>query len=336
MNHQLERLAEQIPLVPGRVLLELTNGLTVASALTAERQAQGVVARLVSQILGRDRKADLMTLRSLIDGQQVLADWLTEVSARGAVSDLALAMAAAQLSETSRVAADARARSLALATELRSLSAVVAELAEICDKRLDEIDAWRAEVTAYLTAQRSFDLAVERWQAGRSYAALPWAYQVILLAREVATGPCGRWEQEHDGEFSTRLTDRMVTHLASRVPTTAGFMVSRQLEEGSPGLLDDTQRQLVAEVLDVGLAGDLALSPRPLATAAALTMDLSALPPADRPANPGGIAVELARRRVGWLDGGATLSSFVSTAVHEQMEAAGLAWQQLEIRHVRR
>jgi hypothetical protein len=336
MNYQLERLAEQIPLVPGRVLLELTNGLTVASALTAERQAQGMVARLVSQILGRDRKAELMTLRSLIDGQQALADWLTEVSARGAVSDLALAMAAAQLSETNRVAADARARSLTLATELRNLSAVVAELAEICGKRLDEIDAWRAEVTAYLAAQRAFDMAVERWQAGRSYSALPWAYQVILLAREVAAGPCGRWEREHDQEFSTRLTDRMVTHLTGRGSAAGGLVVARLLEEGNHELLDETQRQLVAEVLDIGLVPSLALSPRPLATAAAFTMELSALSPVDRPANPGGIAVELVRHRVGWLDGGATLSSFVSTAVHEQMEAASLAWQHLEIRHDRR
>jgi hypothetical protein len=335
MNHQLERLAEQIPLVPGRVLLELTNGLTVASALTAERQAQGVVSRLVSQILGHDRTAGLMTLRSLVDGQQALADWLVEVSARGAVSDLALAMAAAQLGETSRVAADARARSLALAAELRNISGLVGELAEICDTRLKELDAWHAEVTAYLAAQRAFDLAVERWQAGRSYAALPWAYQVILLAREVAVGPCGRWEAEHDEEFSTRLTDRMVTHLTGRGQQPGGLVVARLLEEGSRALADDDQRQLIAELLDVGLTAGLALSPRPLTTAAALTMDLSAIAAADRPASPGAIAVELARRRVGWLDGGATLASFVGTAVREQMEAAGLAWRQLEIRHER-
>ena len=336
MNHQLESLAEQIPLVPGRVLLELTNGLTVASALTAERQAQGVMSRLVSQILGRDRKASLMTLRSLIDGQQALTEWLVEVSARGAVSDLALAMAADQLSETSRVAGDAHARSLTIAADLRDLSTVVAELAEICDKRLEELDAWRVEVTTYLAAQRAFDMAVECWQAGRSYATLPWSYQVILLAREVAAGPCGKWERDHDAEFSTRLTDRIVTHLANRVETPGGFVVARLLEDGSDQLPDEAQRQLIAEVLDVRLAPGLALTPKPLTTAAALAMELSAIPSADRPTNPGGIAVELVRRRVGWLDGGATLSGFATTAVREQMETADLAWQQLEIRHERR
>ena len=59
------------------------------------------MSRLVSQIIGHERRAELMTLRSLADGQQALADWLAEVSARGAVSDLALAMAVAQLRETS-------------------------------------------------------------------------------------------------------------------------------------------------------------------------------------------------------------------------------------------
>jgi hypothetical protein len=65
-------------------------------------------------------------------------------------------------------------------------------------------------------------------------------------------------------------------------------------------------------------------------------MDLASLPTANRPPNPGGIAVELARRRVGWLDGGATLAGLVDTAVREQMETAGLAWRQLEISHERR
>ena len=64
-----------------------------------------------------------------------------------------------------------------------------------------------AEVTEYLAAQRAFDMAVERWQAGRSYALLPWPYQVMLLAREVAVRPVRRWEREHDDGIQ-RSADR--------------------------------------------------------------------------------------------------------------------------------
>jgi hypothetical protein len=331
MSNELDRLADQIPLVSGRVLLELANGLTVASALTSDREARGAVSRLVSQIIGRDRRAELMTLRGLIDGQQALTDWLAEVSARGAVSDLALAMAKSQLNETSEVAARAHARSLTLDADLRGLSTVVAELADICAKRLDEIDTWRAEVTEYLAAQRAFDMAVERWQAGRSYSLLAWPYQVLLLAREIASGPCGAWQRAHDTEFSVRLIDRIVSHLASRVETAEGFVTAQLLDEASDQLAGESPRQLVAEVLDIGLAPGLALPPSPLTAAAALTMELASIPEADRPSKPGRVAVELTRRRVGWLDGGATLAGFAATAVHEQFETAGRAWQRLEL-----
>jgi hypothetical protein len=332
MIHDLNLLAERVPLVTDRVLLELANGLTVASALTAERQSRGFIARLAAQVTGRDHQAQLMTLRSLIDGQQAITEWLNEVTARGAITDLALAHVTAYLSETSRVVAGTQARGLVLAADIQGVSETLASLSAACAKRLDDLESWRDEVTLYLSAQRAFESATERWQAGRSYAELPWPYQVLLLAREVAGGPGGWWDYTHGPEFSARLTDRIVTRLNGTVGSAGNLLLVALLDEACEQVPDVRQRQFLAEMLDVGLDPGLALPGGPFTTTAALTMELGALPEFARPGQPARMALELARRRTGWLDGGATLTGLVRTAVREQMEMATLTWRRLEAR----
>lgn len=331
MTDDLTRFAEQIPLVTDRVLLELANGLTVASALTAQRSSRGIIARLAAQITGRDHQAQLMTLRSLIDGQQAITDWLVEVTARSTVSDLALAQVTTHLAQTSRMVADVRDRHQQLTGELQGLSELVADLAQTCVRRLDGLESWRTEVTLHMAAERDFQLATERWQADRSYANLPWPYQVLLLSREVAAGSCGRWEYLHDAEFSTRLADRIVAQLRGRSAMAGSFLLVALLGESSDQLSDVRKRQLVAEVLGTGLDSQLALPTGPLTSTAAITMELAALPANIQPSQPAHMALELVRRRLGWLDGGATLSGFVRAAIREQMETASLTWQRLEI-----
>jgi hypothetical protein len=329
MNDDLTAFAERVPLVTDRVLLELANGLTVASALTAERESRGVIARLAAQVTGRDHKAQLMTLRSLIDGQQAMTEWLNEVTARGAITDLALAHVTAYLSETSQIVADTRAAAWRLAGDIQGISEALASLSAVCGKRLDDLESWREKVTLYMSAQRAFEMAVERWQAKRSYAGLPWPYQVLLLAREVAAGPCGRWDYAHGPEFSVRLADRMVARL-SDVP--GSLLVTELLEASWAEVPDVEERLFLAEMLDVGLDPALALPGGLLTAAAALTMELAALPDAARPAQPALLALELTRRRRGWLDRGATMPGLVRAAVREQMEMATLTWRRLEAR----
>lgn len=331
MNGGVDPLVEQIPLVTGRVLLELTNGLTVASALTAERHDRGIIAQLVAQVLGRDQKAQLMTLRGLIDGQQALTQWIVEVSNRGAISDLALAQVAGHLRQTKRITAELQSRASALAADLRELSTVVAEIAQVCADRLGELEKWRAEITLRVSAQTALDTAIERWQAGRSYTDLPWAYQVLLLAREVALGPCGKWEHLYGAEFSPRLADRIVAHLRSRMRPPESFALAALLDDSINELPKEQHRQLVAQVLDAGLEPGLALPARPLTATASLATELAALPRSARPEEPGTIALELIRRRLGWIDGGATLPEFIGVAVQEQMDMARLTWQRLEV-----
>ena len=317
MTGDVVALARQIPAVEDRTLLELVNGLTVAQAITADRRELGPVARIVTQILGRDRSGELLTVQALIDGQRALMCWVTEICDRGAITNLTVA----------RIADHLRL-SLSTAESARDMAT---ELGEVLGTRLRILEESRARADALSAAEHALNASLTAWDAGRTYAALPWPYQVILIARELAAGACGRLEPlTGDDRYRLRITDGIVARLRATVGE-RGFAVAEVLDESWPELRTE-QRWLVAEVLDIGLDGSLALPGCPLASVAGTTMELAALPEDARPSSPGRSAMSLGRRRQGRIDGSATFPRFVERAVNEQLDAASTVWGQVERR----
>lgn len=317
MISDVTALAQQIPAVEDRALLELVNGLTVAQAITADRRELGPAARIVGQILGSDRTGELLTLQALIDGQEALTRWVTEICDRGAITSLTVARIADHLRLVLRTAESARD--------------MAATLGEVLGAQLRALEESRARADALSAAEQAFNASLAAWDAGRTYAAVPWPYQVILLARELAAGACGRLEPlTADNRYRVRITDGLVARLRASVGG-HGFAIAEVLDESWPELRTE-QRWLVAEVLDVGLDRSLALPGCPLASVAATTMELAALPEDARPSSPGRSAMSLGRRRQGRIDGSATLPRFVERAVNEQLDAASTEWTQVERR----
>jgi hypothetical protein len=307
-------LARQIPTVEDRTLLELVNGLTVAQAITADRRELGPAARIVSQILGKDRSGELLTLQALIDGQRALVRWATEICDRGAITNLTVARVADHLRLSVRTAESARA--------------MATELGEMLGARLRTLEESRTRADALSAADHALNASLTAWDAGRTYAALPWPYQALLLARELAAGPCGRLEPlTGDDRYRLRIADGIVARLRADVGE-RGFAIAEVFDE-SWQVLRAEQRWLVAEVLDVGLDGSLALPGCPLASVAATTMELAALPGDVRPLSPARSAMSLGRRRQGRIDGSATLPRFVERVVDEQLDAAGTVWDRV-------
>jgi hypothetical protein len=317
MNGDVTVLAGQIPAIEDRALLELVNGLTVARAITAERRDLGPSARILARILGTDRRGQLLTLQALIDGQQALTQWATDLSNRGAITNLTVARVADHLRRTLRTAQEARIMAI--------------ELGDALGTRLWALENAQVQANALSEAEHAFNARMDAWAAGRVYASLPWPYQVILLARELAAGPCGQLEPlTGDRRYRTRIADGITARLRGAVAET-GFAIAEVLDDSWPDLHDE-QRWLVAEVLDVGLDGSLTLPGCPLASVAATTMELAALPSDTRPLSPARSAIALGRRRQGRIDGSSTLARFVERAVNEQLDAAVLVWGQLETR----
>lgn len=330
VNDDVRRIARRIPGVSDRSLLELVNGLGVARGVTADRATQGVIGRLFADLTGKSQQAQLLTFRALIDGQQALLELSTESAARSAVTDLALARVATHLRHTKDLAAATQRGHQQLAAEFAQFAAAVGQYIQVCDTRIEQLETWRATVDLRLAAEDI--LADTAARALSSYNGIPWPYLTVLMARDLASGPCGRWETQHGGAvFRTRIIDTIVTTLKEIAGTPdGGFAVAVVLDESWQALRSDDHRMLLAELLDAGLRPGLALTDRPLTGAVALTMELAALPAGIRPDHPARTALELSRRRNGWVDAGATVTGFVKRAVGEQLDLAAESWRRWE------
>jgi hypothetical protein len=330
MSVPIEALKEQIPAVADRTLLEMVNSLTVAQGLTTARTELGPLGRLAAQLLGRDRRAGLLTDQALIDGQQALLGWLAEVSATAQVTNLAVARVATHLHRVR----DAAAAGLRLGAELGArmdiLDAAVRTLGSEFDARLDRLEQWRATVDLRLAADGAFAAAVDSWRSGRTYTDVPWPYQIALLARELAAGPCGEADRRApEWRLRARIVDTLVAESRGAAAEQVGFAVAAVLDDSWRRLADPAERWLLAELLDVGLAPGLSLPDQPLSAITATTMEFASLPDEARPASPAACAVELVRRRLGPVDRSATLRGYVTQLVGEQMDAAARIWAQL-------
>ncbi|MGR4853536.1 hypothetical protein [Streptomyces sp. LARHCF252] len=326
MSEDLYQLARDVPLVPDRVMLELANSVVVADDLTRFRQEQGVIRGLLAGIVGKERRRELLTTRALIDGQQALIGWVTELSGHVQVSDLALRRVANCLGETRRRSESDTAR---LSARLTELAEVVARVAEACEDRFTRIEdrvsalEHRQALTELrLRADESFALSTGRWASGQTYATLPWPLQVVLLAAELANGPAGLYgHQAGDKTFDERLVNKIMT--TPRRDSPQGRFVVTDLLDEACGSLAGSERQLVAELLGSGLETSLVAPTGALLSVIGSAVELWALPQGARPAAPAKTALALVQRRHGtWTPRTSSARRFVEHVVAEQTAAS--------------
>ncbi|HLU73466.1 MAG TPA: hypothetical protein VKZ82_14845 [Nonomuraea sp.] len=330
ISDDVRRMARRLPGVTDRTLLELVNGLGVARGVAADSAELGVIGRLVAELTGRRHKAQLLIFQSLINGQLALTDLATESNRRSAVTDLALARVADHLRQVKETAAATRIAQQRLSFEVSELTVLVGEYIQVCDERFRELEDWRASIDLKLAADDFLADTVAR--ADAAYAGVPWPYQAILMARHLASGSCGRWDALRTNEtYRTRVTEAIFGVLGEvHAAPDRGVTFVAVLDDSWRRLHSADQRWLMAELLDAGLRPELALDRKPLTSIAALTMELASLPEESRPEQPARTALELNRRRAGWIDGGATRKRFVELVVAEQFDLTASAWQRLE------
>jgi hypothetical protein len=328
MTADVARIARELPPIADRALLELANSLVVAEDLNAFRREQSAVGAVVARITGSDRKRALLTERALADGQRALVSWLTEVSGHVTVTDLAVAEVARHVQETRRRIDRTADRATA---RLGQLADVVARIAEACEERIGSLDARvsaleEAQLTLRLRldAEEAFELAVERWSAGRTYPDLPWILQVVLLAGEIAQGPAGRHAQLSGSDtVSARLVHRiMASPRSAAVLERPGIVITRMIDDEYRDTPDAGRLRLVAEILGAGLEPGLAPELGPLVSMVATATELWTRPDAARPPEPAASARELAVRRPGWVPRTSDPYSLVERVVREQARAS--------------
>jgi hypothetical protein len=180
--------------------------------------------------------------------------------------------------------------------------------------------------------------AIGRWQDGITYTGLPWAVRVVLLAQEVANGPAGAYELL--APISVEAGSPNPTGLAGDPRRYQDMLADRILRLSTPGdkweglrdlvgllgalvaeVSSVEDRELVSEVLGVGLVSDLApLHRGPLSATVALALDEATRPgPLD-----GRTLHAVIRRGCGgvYLPSKFTARAFVKQVVDEQAASA--------------
>ena len=320
---EIKAITKDVPGIDDRALLDVVNRIGVAKDLTAHRSGESVSSRILSTVIGTDRERQLRTLRALTDNQREIFRWVTEIANGVTITGLCLERVTQHLRHVRDVATAAHELSLRNAAELRELADVVARIAAECERRLHQLELRVAVLERANSARESLDQTVSRWQAGLSYSRLPWLCQVILLARESASGPCGAVEH-YDGNTSyrERLTNVLISDRRSKHGASSAGL-PRYLAEMIDATTSRTQVEVAGWLLEIGLPGALALPNSPLTSTVLHALELAALPDGTRPGNVPGAALDLARQRYGGPDGFYRVQDLVRILVDDQFAGAG-------------
>lgn len=329
MTDDLRTWAEQIPPVTDRMLLEVVNNLTAAKAVVDDRSELSPIAGLIASLMGRERRGALLVERNLVQAQQAQLRWVAEIARRGTVTNLAVAKVAGHVQHVLGVATEAGRTATETAERLALLGEVVNELEQAVAERLKELDEWRKTVDLRQAAHVELESALADRKAGLAYSGVPWPYQVLLIARSLAGGACGELDQRvGDRTTAGLLAARLISDLLD-AGTAQRLSVVSLLDDSWHTTPDAERRLLLAELLDVGLRPALGFPDCPLASTAAATMELSALPALARPESPALAALTMTDRRFGRQERSATLAGFVKRVVAEQWEASARVQAQI-------
>ena len=256
-------IAQGVPLVDDRLLLELLNDLHTADDLVRATVREGFFARLLGQVTGRTRRRDTAVKGALVGAQRDTLAWLSSLTGRLTVTDLVVAEITDEVARIRKDVEGLGDRLRWAEDGIRELALVLAELAERTGRGLAEHD----ERLRRIEGRLAVDDAVRRWRRPRPDPGLGRLFGAVLLAREVAAGPTGEFTgTEHGTHVEQELVDRML-----REPPAPWYdgvrSVAGLLAEATRLLPGDNHRLMVAELLGEGLWDEQTRARGPLSTA---------------------------------------------------------------------
>ena len=279
---ELDRLIERFPLAQGRATKELLQhtlaNVDQTGRIVEERAGRGRFRRLVSAVRGASFEEESKIFRDLVGHQQQLARHVDRMLRHSMAVDADIAQVAGHLRRTQYIAVNAEQlagenaeRQHQLARALAGLADFVVEAESRLDSRIDTLQLALADLESRVTrleteraADRALAKAVARWRSGAAYAGLPWTVQVLLLAQEVFTGPCGRYELlTGDTEtYREELREALVgaggpAGAEGTVAWTGRQPVPQVLADAAGGLGGGELRLVVAELLGAELIPEL-------------------------------------------------------------------------------
>ncbi|MGW4204363.1 hypothetical protein [Streptomyces sp. NPDC004726] len=345
----LRILAEQIPLAGDRALAEIVNSTQTAAHLSGFRAREGFFHRRWSRLTGADRKREVQSAQALAHAQRLTVDLVRDLGEHLSFTSLNVALVATRLDELAQETEDSGLLARQSLAEVSELASVVTSFMDITTRRLSAVEQRLDEHSALLDAHGTALLELERrlvhtelWQVSRDtadillrrwrtqgiYRTLPWPCQIMLLARQLASGKAG----EHESAVGDRgwrerlaeeaLADDGLARLREELGWRERLPLSTLLEHVLNELPSEEDRLMVAELLGSGLPPALRPPHRPLGHAVARTLERSVLQPSESR----DVVIRQARqdtvRECQSQPGAMTVQEFVRWAVDEQADAA--------------
>jgi hypothetical protein len=364
---------DRIPVSGGRAVKELAQSVERTAGHVERRAKKGFFGRIVEAFTG---KAQTHIDRRIVGDQREIVAELDLMRARGIAVDVDIARVAGhlrQLQHASDHYTGLALRNAADIAELGQLTSHLGVLLGACQERLhahdvllgehaavlgqhatilaahswalvehgDRLDALEArmQLTEFRhAAGEAFTVTTERWVDGETYADLPWVVQVLLLAQEVAAGPCGAYEllaaRRSGGPGGVAFPVgapvdpewfrlRLVKTIMKNVGPVCGWEGQRPFVDivlaavGELASVDD--RMMVSEILGVGLAPQFAPPDRgSVSSAFALALDQVVQSGDERPER--SLVARVVSHVTGsrWMPSQLTAKAFVERAVAEQ------------------
>lgn len=314
----LEKLESRIPIATDKALINLVNGIQINHELISYQKDRGFFGTLFDQLAGKDRKRQLLLNGNLISGQQVLHDWVLELTNSLQVSQVALEVTQSSLLEARSVIRKQKEIVSTHQKELTALSESLNSLSHEIKNKINTMEERLHTIELSISAQRDFEQIVTAWEAKLTYTDLPLLIQIIMLATEVFSSSVVAYE------LQTRDTKTYRKLLVNRILVAANEFTQAKFF-GLVDLLDLTLEQLsISNDLELSL-GILAIHTLPYSSQQRMphlfttvtALELARLAQDIRPTNPGRCAVEICRSKIQKIDYTTTMPTLLTNIAHE-------------------
>ncbi|QEQ01165.1 hypothetical protein FFX45_07125 [Thermosynechococcus sp. CL-1] len=216
-------IEERIPLANDQLLIDLANSIHTNQSLIAYRANRGFWGRLLDSLTGRTYQQDTLLAQNLTRGQEALLSITNELIEKLQFNEYALVTTQHSLRET-RECLVATQHSLRETREglnhnTQALNSLLNSLIETCDRKFQEQEKRIATLERRVTAREDFDRIFSLWRSGQSYHDLPWAIQILFLAREIYNSSIAYLELEQQVTYyRDLLVNEILAHQRHDLP----------------------------------------------------------------------------------------------------------------------
>ena len=314
--HPFEPLQQRIPVIGDKALVDLVNGINVSGEILRYRRGRSFLRHLVDRLGGKDEKLQMLLDSNSLMGQEALYQWVLELCDSVRISQVALQVTQTSLLEARNAIRQQYQRLENQDEKLLVLSQQLNQLSEQVCHRMDRHEERLQRLELRVAAKDDLERILAAWVSGQTYTQLPWALQVVLLAREIFSNDVVAYElQTHDqSQLRQFLINRIVGE--SRQMPQSFFGLAQLLDQSWIEMADDDQ-ELMMGLLEVRSIPHHRLQNTPHIFTIGTTLELATLPQSARPAKPAECAIELCRAQIGSITYATDTREFVGCVVEE-------------------